>query len=261
MGTPYEERRKKGHGGAAEVRKLKDSIKVVFKQKDGTLLTYEFSEDDCLCDLHVGDVFAQLTKDNTQIQAIRPLHGSFVMKLNDFGHRQGQPPTFRTERARTVYYKDKDTGEDRSFPVDARLAFSALLEIVDDKEWMGTIVPFTVPYTVDQDRITGVAMIAGEPSNAKAMRYFMEMFGFDFEEDAIPYSPNILPMLLSVLHEADAYVQVKVENGYIPRDGLSYAPSGYIAQIRKKSAAKKSPAKKATTKKATATKKKTTKRT
>jgi hypothetical protein len=229
MGTGYKEIKKRGTSGKAEVRVLKDSVRVVFE--DG--FSPEFSKDDVLCPLIPGrGLFVQLAKGDLKVQAIRPWAGSFIFRLADFAHKEGTEPTFRQEEARTVTWNDGGTM--KTFPVDARLAWTSILEIVDDKEFEGVSFPFTVPYTVDRDNISGNVIVAGDPGNAKKMRDFMEKFGYDFDIDAIPFSANILPMLLDLLLDRGELVSAIVENGYIKNGSMEFPPTGYAAQLKKK---------------------------
>ena len=235
MGIGYEERRKVGKRGEAEVRVLRDSVKVVFAD-DG--FAPEFSKEDVMCPVIAGrGLFVQLSPDEQKIQAIRPYKGTFYFRLVDFAHKEGEAPTFRQEKSRQVTFTN-DEGKQQTFTVDARLAWTALLEIVDDKEFEGVIFPFTVPYVIDRDNITGNAIIAGDPSNAKKMRNFMEMFGIDFEDDAIPYASNILPMLLEILLDRGEFVSAQVERGWIKNDSFAYPPTGYKATLKKKTTRK-----------------------
>jgi hypothetical protein len=245
MGTGYKEIKKTGTKGKAEVRVLKDSVRVVFE--DG--FSPEFSKEDVMCPIIPGrGLFVQLAKGDLKIQTIRPWAGSFIFTLRDFAHKEGAEPTFRQEDARTVTWNDN--GVTKTFPVDARLAWTALLDIVDDKEFEGVTFPFTVPYVVDRDNVSGNMIIAGDPSNAKKMRDFMEKFGYDFDNDALPFSANLLPMLLDLLLERGELVSAIVENGYIKNNSMEYPPTGYAAQLKKK-VKPKAKAKPKTTKKVT----------
>jgi hypothetical protein len=241
MATEYKEVRKKGPSGKAEVRAIKDTLKIIFEDNP---VPFEFIADEYPYKILTGkNLYVALSADESNIIAIRPYAGTYPIRFFGFTHQEGEPPTYKEEAARIVNYRDKNTGQQKSFPAPARLVFFSLLEIVSEPE-AGICYPFKVPYAVDRNAQTGNMMIAGAPGDAKAMRVFMEMWGYDFMNDEIPFSSNILPDLEEILKGNDILKLVNVEAGWINRDAFSNLPPGYKPET-KKAAAKKAPAKKA----------------
>lgn len=241
MATEYQEKRKKGPAGKAEVRLLKDTLKIIMEDNPQP---YEFLAEEYPYKVLTGkNLYVALSADEGSIIAIRPYAGTYPVRFFGITHQEGEPPSYKEEAARIVSYKDKNTGQQKSFPAPARLVFFSLLEIVAGVE-EGICYPFKVPYAVDRNAQTGNMMISGAPSDAKAMRAFMEMWGYDFMNDEIAFSSNILPELENLLKNRDTLMLVNVEKGWINKDGFSNLPPGYNPRA-KKSPAKKAPAKKA----------------
>lgn len=233
MGIEYEEKRKKSKFGKAEVRALKDKVKIIYVDEDDFIR--EFPIEDVLCPIYGGkDLFVSLSKDETQIMSIRPYVGTYAMKIKEFMAFNNEPPKPYTEAERKVEFTDKE-GNRKSFMAAEREVFTVLLEVIAPGEpYDGVIYPVRVPYAVDRDVATGNFKISGAPSNCRQFREFLEKFGVDFNEDSIPHSSNILPQLEELLLEKDKSVFGVVTKGYVNTKNIERIPVGFEPQTKKK---------------------------
>lgn len=237
MGTEIKEVVKKNKFGKAEVRVLKDVVKVLYDDEDG--FVREFPIEDVEGVKYSGkELFVSLNKDETIVRSVRPYAGTYIVKFKEFFHLGEEPPATFEERAHKVDFVDKNTGQPKSFMAPARVVFTALLEINAPSElYDGCIYPVRIPYAVDRDMATGNFMVSGPPRNCQQMKDFLERFGFDFNEDSLPHSSNILPQLEKVLQERDMSAFGIVQRGYI--NSIERIPVGFEVPTKKKKPGRK----------------------
>jgi hypothetical protein len=230
MGTEYKEIVKKNKTGKAEVRVLKDKVKVIYADEDNFIREFPIEDVEGVA-YSAKDVFVSLNKDETIVRSIRPYAGTFVVRLQKFFAMPDEPPATFEEIARKVEFTDKE-GKKKSFMAPARTIFTALLEVVAPGEpYDGAIYPYRVPYAVDRDMATGNFMIAGSPRNCQQMKDFLEKFGYDFNEDSLPHSSNVLPQLEAVLLEREKSMFGIVQKGYI--NTIERIPLGFEVPKKK----------------------------
>jgi hypothetical protein len=236
MGTEVKEIVKKNKTGKAEVRVLKDVVKVLFADEDG--FVREFPREDVEGVVYSAkEVFVSLNKDGTIVRSIRPYAGTYIVRFQKFFAMPDEKPTTFDEVARKVEFTDKE-GKKKSFMAPARTVFTALLEVVAPSElYDGAIYPYRAPYAVDRDMTTGNFMIAGSPRNCQQMKDFLEKFGYDFNEDSLPHSSNILPQLEEILQERDKSMFGIVQKGYI--NTIERIPLGFEIPKKKKKPGRK----------------------
>jgi hypothetical protein len=237
MGTEVKEIVKKNKTGKAEVRVLKDVVKVLYADEDGFVREFPIEDVEGV-KYSAKDVFVSLNKDETIVRSIRPFAGTFAVRLKGFFAMPDEPPATFVEQSRKVEFIDKTSGQKKSFVAPERTIFTALLEVQAPAElYDGAIYPYRVPYAVDRDQATGNFMVAGSPRNCQQMKDFLEKFGFDFNEDSLPHSSNILPQLEKVLLERDMSAFGIVQNGYI--NAIERIPLGFEVPKKKKKPGRK----------------------
>lgn len=259
MPLPSVVRKNTGVSGLAEVRVLEKLLRVIFlADKD----TYEVNKNGW--DRPTGIYNITLSKGNDEIKFVSPPGGGdpFLVKFLEFGNRIGKTET--TPGVPDIKMKPGGMRPSKNggsyYQPDEPVA-SAKLIVVGKGPYKGLSVPYELPYVFAQYPGTMIAMTNGSAGQNKKWEDFLRAAGFDFTNDEIPWSTNVLPSLEVLLQSRDKVFTMRLnEKGYVAKDGIGTLPDYLITpellgEETVKKATKKAPAKKAAAKKKVATKK------
>lgn len=208
MPTPIRIQIRRGPQGKAEVRVLKDSVKVIFDNGD----EHEIAKDRApkyIGTVKNGTYYVRLSTDETTLYDIRPFSGTYFVRFRRFTARKDELPAPRYEEG--SWKKRRSDGAD--FWAEPRWVMTALLDVLGGEKYTGMVMPLTLEYCFgDFEGLTG---IVGYGKPARRTQEFMERAGYDFEVDEVTYSENILPDLEAILLARRKVFMVEVENGWV----------------------------------------------
>ena len=196
-----------GTRGLAEVRVLKNSLRVIFEDGD----QYEVSNEGW--EYPTGTYSITLSKGNDKVLYVNPPPGvSLLVKFKEFGNRTNGVPEPKIKRGGT--FPGKNGG---SFHVPDHMVFTSQLEIVEpDSIYKGLTVPYQLDYAFERYQATTNTMIVATQSRLVKIEDFLRIAGFDPLENDIPWSDNILVFLEEQFQKAGKVFQVKLnEKGFI----------------------------------------------
>lgn len=206
---------RKGPGGLATVTidKRKGSATVQF---DDDRHAYEILLEDAPIGLLKGRYFINLDADAVKIVGMRPPRGAYMAKFEKFAHKEDEAPTFKQVAMRTGTKKDGT-----QFVIKPHLEFTAVFKVVGG-DFDGFEVPYSMwycfePYAEDPKEAALIGSGRGKVES------FLGAVGFDFLEDSIAYSDNVLPKLQDEIIKKDREVVLTINQyGYV--DDVTMAP-------------------------------------
>jgi hypothetical protein len=232
MGTDFEEkRRKKGPRGLADVKVLKNSIKVAFPElKKVAELAPEDKDVPVVTD---AELMVELNGDENYIYRCHPYSGSHFVKLHSFVRmgEEPEPTTFTVPAHHVGPLKDG-----REWDEPDREKFSVLLEIVGDGKYKGMLVPYALDYLVDRADDDTVKFVGGR-KRLSQLREFLVIAGFDPANDNLKYEDNILPALEDLLLSRGQVFLALIDGGWV--NSLTRAPIGQYNTKKKRTSKKK----------------------
>ncbi len=238
MPIPSIEVRSRGPRGEATLTKFPDTLDVTF-QADGQTLSFSRRDPEAIgfdvesvpfpetpattAGISTAEgaapsaptmkVFADVSGDKKKLYSVRPLVGSFFVKVVGFAHAEDTLPA--PKRYEGMGRKKDGT----TFPYNFE-GFNILVEI-QEGSWIGTIYPSMLRYLFTDAGDGETCGIRTGGKHAQILANFLENAGLDFDVDTIPLSDNVLPWLESELVSRGARFMIVVGNGYID----SFAPA------------------------------------
>lgn len=201
-----------GTSGLAEVRVLKNGLRVIFADGD----TYEVSSEGW--EHPTGKYQITLSEGNDKILFASPPVGTYLVRFREFGNRQnksegnnGMPEPYIKRGG----MREGKNGN-RWFAPD-ELSVSAKLEVVDPHSpSKGLNIIYSFPYAFEMQPGTPFTMITAKAGRLVKIEEFLRIAGLDFLNDDIPYSTNILPWLENRLQSAHKVFSVTLnEKGFV----------------------------------------------
>jgi hypothetical protein len=237
MPVPTKIKKNIGTGGVADVRVLKDSLRVIFQDGD----QYQVEKGDW-GDRPSGLYQVTLAKGNAKIQWLQPAPKStLLVRFNEFGGRQNGVPEPYIKRG-----GERKSPHGGTYWADDELSFTAKLEVVDRGANQGLEVPYSLNYAFEQYPGSQVAMINTTAKKLQRIEEFLRLSGFDISKEDIPFSVNVLPWLEKKLQVSRKIFSITLnDKGYV--DTLTEIPE-YL--LPPELVGTKKPAKKATKKSA-----------
>jgi hypothetical protein len=207
----------RGPKGASQYVRTDDIVEITFN-KSGETYAFPRHEDNIYClndvnNIDSGEVFAQITRDKKKLQNIRPLVGTFYVKVKGFAKGENQPPA--PKHYEGMGRKDDGTSFKYSYE-----GFTTLLE-VERGNWKGVIIPTMMRYNFADAGDGESTGIKGTGKYSQQLSQFLEFAGIDFDADTIPLSENVLPFLEKTLTDRDNTFMVVVNDGYV----TAFAPA------------------------------------
>jgi len=187
----------RGPAGAASVKVLKKSVRVAFESG----MVWEGTVDDAPKGIFTTPkAFVSLDAGETKIRGFRPYEGKFLCNFVDIYCRTDddgdeQPPEPVLVEAKQISWTKG--GKTQSATIPTHQEFTAVLELVGS-EWEGTKAFLNLWYMFEDDG-TGAAMQVGRGSEIDKVNKFLKCAGFDFVNDGLKYSDNVLPALRKLL--------------------------------------------------------------
>jgi len=208
-------RNRKGPGGLATV-KIDKRKGVATVQYENTHHAYEIMLEDAPDNLLTGKYFVNLDPDAVRIVSVRPPRGAYMAKFTNFAHKKDEPPTFRQVAMRTGQKKDGST-----FVIKPHLEFTAVFEVASG-DFKGFEIPHSMWYCFEPfETDPNEAQLVGQGRGK--VEAFLQAVGYDFLEDSIPYSDNVLPAMEKTILEKDKEVVLSLNQyGYV--QDLTEAP-------------------------------------
>lgn len=169
----------------------------------------DFAKDDIPEGVVSGEQYSiRLSADGSQIFSLRPNQGSFVVVFDKFAAQKDMPPQPKIQKGGPREFNGK------KWEAKDKLVFTAVLKIAS-KRGRGMEVPFIMDYTFKQWENTEDTVIPMGSKRKNQVIDFLKLFGWDENEDVIPYSDNVLPFLEKLLRAKGKKVLVTVKNGYV----------------------------------------------
>jgi hypothetical protein len=189
MPLPSQQVRSYGPSGPAEIRVLKNLVKVIFA--DGDL--YELPLEGWPKERPAGQYNVTLSKERDKVMFINAQAGMYLGRYKGMPRPQGgENPEPYIERGGPR--KNKDGG---SFYAQDEMRFKTQVEILDeDAHTDGLIITMSLPYLFEQAPGLPNAIIVGRKGQLARLNDGLKVLGYDPTTDEdIPYSPNVLPWL------------------------------------------------------------------
>lgn len=225
MPIPKIESNKSGRGqrGSAIMERTGDEISITFR-KTGDTIVFPNDEERVLCDIferdvHRADVYASVSKDQTKLFDVRPMTGSYFVKVSGFAKPKEQPPSPKS-------YEGMARRQDGTSFKYAFEGFTVLLDVLKG-EWKGTTIPSMLRYYFVDAGDGESAGIKTGGKYSQQLAQFLEFAGLDFDTDTIPLSENVLPWLEKTLVDREAVFMIVLEDGYV--SAFAPAPEGVVA--------------------------------
>jgi hypothetical protein len=228
MPLPTKVRKNSGVSGLAEVRVLDKSLRVIFQADHDTYETHKNG-----WDRESGLYNITLERTNDAIKFIAPPGRSepYLVKFLEFGNRVGGSETSPGIPEPKINpggtYPGKNGGV---YTVPDQLVGAAKFVVVEKGKYKGLNISYRVPYIFELYPGSTIAMLVGTKAQNKSVEDFLRIVGnFDFANEEIPFSSNILPWLEARVQAANAVFSVQLnERGFVDKDGLRSIPSFLI---------------------------------
>jgi len=207
------QRKTRGPSGPATLAVMKDGrLRITLKETGNVLEVFEEDNEDIFaivkslgrCELNV-----RMNLEKTKIlSATPPGNKSYIARFIGFVAKEGQLPVPEVRQERQGLKKDG-----HPFTIPTHLGMYALFEVVHDKfkglQIVGDIAyPFVKAEKDDTTDIQGFGM--------KKTVEFMQVCGFDMENDTIAWSDNVLPAIEDILLRRNRAITIKLdEKGFI----------------------------------------------
>jgi hypothetical protein len=204
-----------GTSGLAEVRVLKNGLRVIFADGD----TYEVSSEGW--NYPTGKYQITLSEGNDKILFASPPAGTYLVRFREFGNRQNKSDG-NTGMAEPYIKRGgmRDGKNGNKWFAPDELSVSCKLEVVDpsgpSSAYKGLNIIYSFPYAFDVQPGTQFTMITAKASRLVKIEEFLRIAGLDFLNDDIPYSTNVLPWLEHRLQSARKRFSVTLnEKGFV----------------------------------------------
>lgn len=222
-----------GPNGLAEIRLLKEKVKVIFAE-DGDI--YElplesWTDNEFYGDKPAGNYIVGLNKERTDFYFVKPPGDStWYVRFKEFVRKGSDTPTpYIQKGGKTITTKDGG-----SFVTQDEMRAAYYLEILDpDGKYDGMSLWGNIPYIFEQATGTTHCELVGKKRQLELTERFLRVTGFDFVNDSIQYSPNVLPQLERMLQEKGAIFSVKTnEKGFVQE--MSEVPVNFLPEELRK---------------------------
>ena len=200
-----------GPKGLASVKVLKNSVKVTFSSGK----VWEGSSDECPDGIFsTPEAFVSLDREETKVRGFRPFSGTFIASFVELWHKKDMQPAPSLKPAKGINWLDKKTGEPRSTTIPTHQEFTAVLQL-HGEPWDGLKV-FAYPWYMFEEDTDGTSKQVGPGNEITKVNALLRFIGFDFANDTISYSDNVLPELQLILKSKGEHVfMVEIDKGYI----------------------------------------------
>jgi len=220
-----------GRGLKAKAHMTKEGDTLTLTFDSGETLTFHrddktTEEKNIFCDIfdteiNNAHVFASVSKDRSKLFYVRPLVGSFFVRVEGFAHPEGQPPSAK-------HYEGIATdrnGKPFKYSYDG---FTVLMKVLNG-EWKGTTLTAMLRYYFHDAGDGQTTGIRTEGKYSQQLAQFLEFAGIDFDNDTIPLSENVLPWLERTLVDREKPFMIVLNNGFV--DAFAPAPEIMVTEL------------------------------
>lgn len=206
-----------GPSGPGSVRFNKNYVKVVSEAGDVWEITYENVAQEVI-QKHQAKIWFQLNLDETALQAIRPLDGTFLCRFGGFTRRGENEDAEPFDKKGGPREFTRPSGKVSKWIEPDRRKFTNILVIAS-----GPFEGYSYIYSLDYlFTPAGSGMCKLQTTRAgwlDKLEKFLDVCGWNRETTAIPWSENVLPYLEQRLLDLapDHTFLVSVVNGW-PRE-------------------------------------------
>ena len=140
------------------------------------------------------NIYFQLNADETQLQTIRPWDGTHPVRFGGFtrrGEAEEAEPYVKRGGKRTKRHK---SGKTSTFTVPDQLRFTSVLDIVGG-DFDGYSAIYWLVYVFERGTDGVAKAVSRSGTSLDRVKEFLTMTGWDTENEAIPFSDNVLPYL------------------------------------------------------------------
>lgn len=220
-----QERKNIGESGYADVRVLKNSIRLVFDESGEG---YELELDQWEDKRPGGKYNVTLNGQGTKIIGVRPIAGAYVVQFSGFGNRVNEVPEPKVWRGGVRHKKDGSTW----YQAD-RLMFTLNYKVQSPgNKYDGLTINDFLPYCFERFQGSDLTQLTGRRGDISKAEKVLGVCGFDFMRIEIPYSSNVLPWLESHLLEIGAVFMTTIgDKGFV--DSVSELPEELRGKAKK----------------------------
>lgn len=223
-----------GTSGVADVRVLKDGLRVIFK--DGDIYQVEKGN---WGDRPSGVYSVTLSQTNDKILWVSPPPGiTTLVAFGGFGHRQNDIPEAWIKRG-----GPRKSPNGGTYYAQDELSFTVMLVVKDKGPYNGLEIPYVLPYGFENEPGTQMTLINAKQKALQRLEELFRAVGFNIQQEDIPFSVNVLPWLEKKFLSLGKIFSVTLnDKGYVER--VTEIPDYLLPpEIIKKSAPKKTAAK------------------
>lgn len=223
MALSFKQKNNFGPIGLAEVRVLKEKVKILWEDGDVDELPLEAWDEN----RKAGNYMVGLNKERSDIAFLKPPGGqTWYCKFGQF-KRDGQSETPEPYIEPGGPRKNKDGG---TWIADDEMRAKYELVILDpDGLYDGLTLVGNIPYIFEQKAGTKEVEMVGKKGQLARIEKFLRVTGFDFVNDTLQYSPNVLPQLEYLLQSKGAIFSVTTsDKGFIAE--MAEVPARYLPE-------------------------------
>lgn len=211
MGMRSEEISMGGPKGKASVKVLRNSVKITFESGK----VWEGSPDECPDGIFtIQEAFVSLDREETKVRGFRPYSGTFIASFVELFHKKDQQPAPSLKPAKTISWNDKKSGDPRTGTIPTHQEFTAVLKL-HGEPWDGLKV-FSYPWYMFEEDTDGTSKQVGPGNEITKVNALLRFIGFDFANDTLSFSDNVLPELQLILKsKGERVFMVEIDKGYI----------------------------------------------
>lgn len=202
-----------GPSGEGQVKVLSDKIKVKLAGE-----VFEFPKDaDYLPRgpmFEGAGLYIAISKDETKFQYVRPFKGTFIARYAGMVHDEDELPQSVVVPARPRSWTDPKTGKTKKWVDPERLRFTVRVEVTDGK-YAGAVYPIKLDDLFARDTDGNMKVRSSRRKWLESLEKAWECFGYNWDNEAVQYEPNLLPVFDEMFSEWDARFNINVENGWI----------------------------------------------
>lgn len=184
-----------GKQGEAEVRVLKDNLRVVFPDGDAYVVSKEgwtLPQGRYSITLNkMGDAIKYVSPPPSRTELVR--FAEFANRVGKTDKEPGVPePSIKRGGPRQGVSK---SGKPYNYYQEDELAVTARLEIIGDSPYAGLDIIYQFPYAFENVPGTQLTQLTLTQARLVRLEEFFRLLGFDVAAEEIPWSSNVLPFL------------------------------------------------------------------
>lgn len=169
---------------------------------------------------HLSNVYFRMNTDEDVLYDLRPYGDPadqdwYIVRYKRAPHKDGEEPDHYLKDGRKVNWVDEQ-GRNQSFYDPACEQFNVMLEVINGK-FKGCELKVHLGYFFFEDAQEGGTRFKGKGRIGTFTDVLMTLAGFDWTNDTIPFSANIVPQIDSILQARaeDQAFRVRIKKGWV----------------------------------------------